>query len=356
MVVNRIGSLAKNVKLKFALYVTGLILCPRRKTCVEIGKMLTQSHDSINRTLQAQSLLPRISLFLKDLIYKLSMKRLGWLIIDDTLINKLYAKYIEGIEKHFDSSDKSYRQGFSAVVLAWTNGKKTIPLDFEFWFSKELVGAERYRKKIQIAQFLIKKVIESEIEFKGVILDGLYASRDMIKFLNNLGIIFEMRMHSNRVITLPDGKKIALKDLTLLRMTRNQHSKTIRALWHGIELYFTSELRIDKTGKKSIVFIVSNWEAKSSEHVRIYSLRWAIEMFFRAGKQYLGLQHCTARSIEKQKLHIFFIFYSYAFLQVNIDKKKFINVESIIKYFRDLKPSLLIKQISAFNQNFTSFA
>lgn len=86
--------------------------------------------------------------------------------------------------------------GYAIVVLAWTNGKTTIPLDFEFWFSKDVVSPDNYFTKIQLAKKLIERIIEV-IEVKGVLLDGLYASEDMMQFLNNLGVRFEMRMHSN---------------------------------------------------------------------------------------------------------------------------------------------------------------
>lgn len=355
MVVNSIGAIAEKVKSKLVQYITGLILCAKKKSCTQMAKELDQSHDSLNRALSAEELLFCIPQALKSLIHRLSVKKKGWLIIDDTLISKLYAKYIEGVDDHFDSSIKRCIRGFSAVVIAWTNGKTTIPLDFEFWFNKEIVTPEQYLTKIQIAQILIKKMIGS-IEFKGVILDGLYASNDMIKFLNSVGIRFEMRMHSNRIIVLEDGTKMALKKLPLLWMRRNQKSKTIRGFWRGIELYFTAESRVDKNGEKSVVFIVSNWEAQSSEHVRIYGMRWAIEMLFRTGKQSLGLQHCTARSLEKQKLHIYYVLYSYAFLQSKIDKKRLSNVESVINYFQDSNLSRFIGELLAFNQNFECFA
>ena len=193
------------------------------------------------------------------LITQLSAHKNGWLIIDDTLIAKIYAKLIEGIEKHFDSSTKRYMHGYAIVVLAWTNGKTTIPLDFEFWFSK---------------------------------------SEGMVKFLNHLDVRFEMRMHSNRVIASSDGHKSPLRKNLLFKMFRNQHSKTVQANWKGIKLYFTAELRINKNGEKSIVFLVSNWDASSNAHVKTYALRWYIEMLFRTSKQYLELQHCSSRSFE----------------------------------------------------------
>ena len=231
------------------------------------------------------------------LITQFSAHKNGWLIIDDTLIAKIYAKLIEGIEKHFDSSTRRYMHGYTIVVLAWTNGKTTVPLDFEFWFSKDVVSPDNYFTKIQLAKKLIERIIEV-IEVKGVLLDGLYASEDMMQFLNHLDVRFEMRMNSNRVIASSDGHKSPLRKNLLFKMFRNQHSKTVQSNWKGIKLYFTAGLRINKNGEKSIVFLVSNWDASSNAHVKTYALRWYIEMLFRTSKQYLELQHCSSRSFE----------------------------------------------------------
>jgi len=355
MIVSSVKRISQNVKNKVVQYITGLIVAPKKKSCTEMAKALSISHDFLTRALDDEDLLVCIPYAFIELVKQYSIKKKGWLIIDDTLIAKIFAKSIEGIESHFDSSTRRNLHGYSAVVLAWTNGKITIPLDFEFWFSKDLVQPDAYFTKIQIAQSLIKKIIEV-IEIKGILLDGLYASKEMIRFLNKSQIRFEMRMHSNRVITLPNNEKVKLKNTRHLKMYKNQHAKTIRAIWKDIQLYFTAELRKDKHGKKSIVFIVSNWDAPSSQHVKTYAMRWPIEMIFRTSKQYLGLQHCMSRSIEKQKNHIYFVFFCYTFLQQYVDRKTFKSVEDVIKHLLELKPFRLAKRIASFTQIFDCFA
>lgn len=355
MTLKSVERLSQSVKNKFIQYVTGLIVAPKKKTCTEMAKMLSVSHDVLNRALDNEDLLLCIPKAFIELVIQLSVRTKGWLIIDDTLIAKIYAKLIEGVESHFDSSTRRNLHGYSTVVLAWTNGKITIPLDFEFWFSKDLVQPDTYLTKIQIAQNLIKKIIEC-IEVKGVLLDGLYASEEMINFLNTLGIRFEMRMHSNRIITLSNGEKVKLRNTQSLKMNRNQHSKTICAIWKDMKLYFTAELRINKHGEKSIVFIVSNWETSSNEHIKTYAMRWPIEMIFRTSKQYLGLQHCISRSLEKQKLHIYSVLFCYTFLQHYVDRKMFQSVEDVIKHFLKLKVFSLTKRIDSFIQIFGCFA
>lgn len=128
-------------------------------------------------------------------------------------------------------------------------------------------------------------------------------------------------------------------------MFRNQHSKTIQASWKGINLNFTAELRINKNGEKGIVFFV---EALSNVHVKTYALCWRIEMMFRTCKQYLGLQHCSSRGFESQKLHVLLVLFCYTFLQYYIDWRLFKNVEDLIKHLLKVKNYTLTKRITSF--------
>ena len=350
-----VRSEAEKVKNLIQNYAAGLIITQTKKTCPEIAKSLSQNHDSVYKTLKSQDLLlPIFPKLLIDMVRHFSSFRKGWLVIDDTLIAKLFAKFIEGLDLHYNSAIGRCEKGLCAVTIAWTDGKITIPLDFEFWLSKDILDKD-YLTKIQLAQILIKKLIET-IEFEGVILDGLYASAEMIKFLNELNIKFEMRMHSNRIITTRNGRKIKLSNLRELKMRRNERSRSMLAQWKGINLYFTAELRIDKNGEKSIVYIVSNWEAPSKVHVATYAMRWVTEKFYRTSKQSLGLRDSGTRAIRKQKVHIYSIFYAYAFLQVKKEQIGALNVEEVIKYYQDAKPRQIQLDLEAFSQIFEASA
>lgn len=354
-IVTSIAENIKSAKQHIEKYAAGLILTPTKKNCTQMAAQLSETHDSIYKTLQKEKLLlPIFPELLIDIVCKFSATRKGWLIIDDTLITKSFAEFLEGAERHFNTAIGRSERGLSVVTISWSDGEITIPLSFEFWVSKDLLG-EQYRTKIELAKTLISSMI-GVIEFEGVIMDGLYASKEMMLFLNDLNINFDMRMASNRVITLDNGKKTKLRDLSALKMSRNERSKTIFSNWNGIEVYLTAELRINKRGEKSVVFIVSNWKALPKKHVQVYAIRWKTEMFYRTSKQYLGLQQCSSRAIEKQKVHIYNIFYAYAFLSIERERAGFCCVEDVIKHYQELKPKCVIQSFRAFGQFFEKSA
>lgn len=49
---------------------------------------------------------------------------------DDTFIEKPYTKKIECVYWQFSSKNKGFIKGISLTVLAWTDGKQTIPIRF----------------------------------------------------------------------------------------------------------------------------------------------------------------------------------------------------------------------------------
>ena len=47
----------------------------------------------------------------------------GWLSIDDCLIEKPFAKEIEGVYWQYSSKLNDYAKGLNITVLTWSNGK-----------------------------------------------------------------------------------------------------------------------------------------------------------------------------------------------------------------------------------------
>ncbi|MBA3752218.1 transposase, partial [Candidatus Dependentiae bacterium] len=273
----------------------------------------------------------------------------GFFVIDDSVVGKQFSKSIEGTSEVFDTITNKSCLGLSLITLAWTNGSETIPIVYALWYNKD-VAKEQYKTKITLAQELILS-IPSSINAQGLIFDGLYATKEMMDFLGKKNIRFVARAATNRVVE-SEGIKRALKQHPALKLHRNEHSRTIKAEWHGLMLYYTVEKRKDKKGEISIVFLVSNFPASSKEYIRIYKRRWGIEMFHRTAKQSLGLKDCQSTKLDMQKVRLCNLFYIYAFLQYQKKLRKASSVESVIHSVQMLKAEELMVALVAFNQIF----
>jgi hypothetical protein len=361
MFTKNIGSINKStyknrLKWHFLEYSIGIIHNLSNKNCVQIGSSVGVCHDQINKVLNSSDeLLPEVKGTINILIKDLAKDEKGWLIFDDTLMKKPFAKAIEGVNYHYDTQSRSLKKSLSIVACVWDNSKVTIPIDAELYDKQKTSGSKKHTK-LDLVKLIVERIYD-KTTCKGLLLDALYASRDMIKFFTRKKIKFVMRIPSNRLIQVPGSEKaVKLRDVPGLKLRKNERSRTMCASWHGIPLFFTVEKRIKKNGEKVLVYLVSNWEAPSKEVVQTYKRRWAIEKFFRTAKQSLGLQDCSARSINKQRMHIGMVFYSYAFLQWEGLKKKVPNSESAIKDFRSLKFDECISRIQVFSRNFEALA
>ncbi len=313
-----------NIERQLIYPVALLLSTSARKSCEAMAVIANVSGDKLCRILKEKTVT------MHDLL-NLAKKALAgkkYLIIDDTIIKKIYANIIEGACDNYDSSDGSIYRSLCSITAVLTDGKTVIPIDQALWLSAEF-AQDSYKKKWEIAHELIAR-IRTEIPIHMLIADGLYATENMLTHCLRLGIYFEMRFHSNRIIEYK-GTKGAIRELRDLELKGRRSTRTRLGIWKGMALYFTAVKRTSKTGNITRVYQVSNFKTSAREHAQIYGFRWGIEKFFRTAKQHLGLNHCQAQSRIAQENHIMNVFFSYALLQ--IEKKKFSlkNVEAALK-------------------------
>ena len=341
----------KSVKKSFEYYTFGLLKCLVKKTCTEMAISLSVNHDSIYRFLNSKISFEEVftSIMINVVAYY-SRENSGFFIVDDTAIPKIFSRVMTGVGLVYDSCLGRPNKGYSIVVLAWSNGKIVLPIAFQFWFPKDVVDEKDQRKKSKISQDLLIKY-GKKVLHNFVLLDGLYCSANMINFLNEMLFKFEMRIARNRIVTI-NGKTCRIDTHPELRLSRNARSKTVKGHWQGIELYFTADKRINKNNEYEIVFQASNMNIPSEEHVNNYKMRWGIEKMFRTSKQKLGLGDCQSRSIEKQRGHIYAVFYVFALTQILKNKNHLDCSEDVIKQLRSAKANALPQSILALNQIF----
>lgn len=193
------------------------------------------------------------------------------LIIDDTLISKMYSEVIEGTSDNYDSSNNRTYRSLCSITAMLTNGKYALPLDTKMWISRE-IAQDQYKTKLELAQELIL-CVKCAVAIKSVIMDGLYCHEPMIKWLNDHGLSFEMRFHSNRTISYKEEKSVPVRDCKYLRLNGRHNTRTIAAYWKGIPLYITAVKRECKTGKYITTYQVSNYRMQARQHKRIYGYR-----------------------------------------------------------------------------------
>lgn len=327
------------------IYPIALLLSTGKRTCESMGQQAGLSGDKMLRMLD-----DNVTVEEKCAVVNEFFKG-KWLdvLIDDVLIQKMYAKFIEGLSFQRDSSTHTSSQALCTVVIMVGDGEYYIPVTHKFWVSKEIMGSA-YQTKHEIAKELLRSIIK-HCNIRIVIADALYATVEFMKELNQLKLRFEMKMHSNRVVTLQSGEEVAIREAFKGKL-KGRRWRTIPVMWKGLTLFLTACKRYNKHGECKIIYQVSNYHATASTHFHAYKRRWHIEKFFRTSKQSLGLKECQSRSLIRQAHHIDNVFIAYTILQMERRKYKLETPEAALRLIKKRGVNYLNSYLAAPNQIF----
>jgi Transposase DDE domain len=336
-VIKKSEKIIAHISSKTSIYIFSLLLTTERKNYTSMARSCHKTYGEIYvKNDVVPDYIDYNEKMLISIVHKLSSKEVpGKLIIDFTMIVKAYSSQIQNTTYDRDGCLKYVMKGLSIGVAAWTNGTVTIPLTFKNWFRKK-DAPETYKKKAIIAQEIITE-LRTIIPFDELLLDGDFASFEMLKFYTSNGFKFTVRIPRNRKITTDDGEESQLQFHSSLQLKKNEKYKTVQASIKGLSLFFTAHKRNGNNNKKEVVFIVSNVNRVPRTCVESYSIRSNVEKFFRTAKQSLGLTDCQSTDAGKQRMHITAVMNAYARLQLVKFYKGKQCVEEIIHILRRQK-------------------
>jgi len=352
------AKVAQKCRLGFATLVAGLMVLPKGHTLTGIAAAFgLQSHDSLRRALLDETWPPKtLMMALVQCLSPLFSVWLGlgpgYLIVDDVLLPKPFSRMMESAYYLYDYGRGRKSWCVCLVVLAWSNGFITVPLGFALWHQKGspyyLAHPDReYQDKRALAKGLIQQVLEAKVPFAYVVFDSWYASRGFLRWVAvEKGLSFVTALcYTTKVRWL-----IAPAD-------RQRGSRGGRPPWYVTEAcgdlvprigwpYFSPDeslglrakavrvnLRgVSKAGEADLTLVVipnyrqdrPEWAQKEPKQFRHrhkylltnvpdwsvreviqgYQSRWAVEVFFRDLKQFLGLGACQARLVSPMERHV----------------------------------------------------
>lgn len=321
----------ENTSLDYPLLT---ILSIGKRSFESMGNLIKKSGDTIKRLLR-----PSDENFAR--IYKIAKQVFHGkteliLIIDDTLIKKIFSRLMQGSGWFYDTKICRRILGYKLLAVSITDGRVTIPIDCSFLFSRELLDGS-LQSKDALVKAMVQKVFALFPDKQFIITaDGAFATESFLEWCIQNGYKAEVRMHSNRVVQY-NGQNVAIREIKELRPKGRKMARTIVAQWHKLDLRITAHRRIDKHGEESIVFQAATYYAKPSQHVKNYKMRWGIEKFFRTAKQHLGLQECFSRKMATQMNHVSAVFLAYSLVQLEMKNKRLLNSETAIRALKKKK-------------------
>lgn len=320
-----------------------LIMSTVKRSFSALGRLIDKSGDAIARSLVEASI--NFGNVQKIAVTAFKDRKTVFLSIDDTLIKKFFSRFMEGSGYFFDSKLGRRIMAYKLMAGMVTDGRYAFPFTGDFLFPKELAKDAKQRK---LALFkAIVRLAQELFPHKNIIVvaDGAFATVEILTWLIENNIKFEIRLARNRKI-IYNGTRLRVDEIKGFTPKGRQMARTIKAFWRNLDLFISAERRIDKYGNESIVYLASNYKALPSMHVKNYKKRWPIEKFFRTSKQHLGLQECFSTKMETQKNHIASVFLAYAIVQLEMKKRRLKKPEEAIRALKKQNCNDLTSRLS----------
>lgn len=293
------------------------------------------------------------------------------LVADDSDLPKTGLR-IEGIGKIFSHVHQKCILGFKALVLCWNDGKSQFMLDASLHGEKGKVeGREQgltadQRKKrffrdrepdshtarrkeeyfmskgIKLIE-MVRDAIRKKVPFEYLLVDSRFTNTALVDFVCKCRKKFHLpgmaRMSKTKYHTVEWGDVNArslierLRKKKAVRYSRRYrcHHATVKATpgKRPVRLFFCR--RGKREGWK--ILLTTDLKLDFMRAYEIYSMRWAIEVFFSDSKRLPDLAGCSARDFSSQIAHISLVMIRYNLLS---SMKRSLDYETIGALFRDV--------------------
>lgn len=293
-------------KCSLKLYTNFLIANHNRYSGVELAKSVQDKdicHDAVSRWLTKANFTP--SDLWKQVKPLVNIKT-GYLIGDDTLLNKKYSHKNELAKLQYSGDEHKLTKGICLINLLWTNSQEYIPVDYRV-YKKE----NDDKTKNDHFQEMLKKTHKRGFSPLYVLIDSWYASLSNLKLISRkYSWHFICNFKSNRQVSLGQDIYLALADLPLA-------NKQVRKVWlKGYGYVLVCKL-VDTNGDISYLATDDLTLTDYDAFIGHSQNRWKIEEFHRGLKQTTGIEKCYSVKAASQQTHIFASFVAFVRLEAN---------------------------------------
>ena len=282
---------ANAVKCRDTDYIDFLIASPRYFSCTEAARVQPESdqapaHDAFTRLLQRIEPDPEtLWTEARPMVHKTG----GILVIDDSTLDKHYARKIELVTRHWSGKHRKVVWGINLITTVWTDGDRTVPVDYRVYEK-----ANKLTKNDHFLAMLNTAAIRG-FKPKCVAFDSWYASLVNLKAVRDHGWIFLTQLKSNRKVDLDRQGYRAVSETaiaatgTIVHLEGFGSVRVFRVVSKDgdVEHWVTNDLTMDELTRLAYA-----------------EQAWAIENYHRGLKQCCGVERSQVRSSRAQRNHI----------------------------------------------------
>lgn len=259
------------------------------------------------------------------------------LIIDDSTFNRNRSKNVELLARCHDhsSNNPTYYKGFRMLTLGWSDGATFLPLDFSLLSSlksminginkdidKRCSGYKSREEALQSAPnqipSMISQALSKGIAASYVLMDSWFTQPPLIQDILSQGLDVIGRIKKNKQYYFFNGNRLTLKELYSKATPVQGEKNVLRAITATITNNITVKIVFVRHRRKKnewIAILSTDCTLPAEEIIRIYRIRWDIEVFFKTTKSFLRLQkEFQGRSYDMLISHTTIVFTRYIIL------------------------------------------
>jgi len=286
-------------KLDYCQY---LLSSPINYTVTNLADHLDSiSHDRINRYLRGEKLTPR--LLWDNVKSLLHPSENGYLLFDDTVLDKRYSTSIELTRRQYSGNEHRVVRGIGLISCVYVNGETG-----QFW----VIDYRLYdpdgdaQSKLDHVVAMLEGVVHSkQLPFSTVLMDSWYATQALMARIDQLNKVYYCPLKVNRRVDDSGGQQVYQRidelDWTSQELDQGKLIK-IRGFPKDKKVKL---FRVTVSTNRTEFVATNDLSQASTDAVQDEcGIRWKIEEFHRELKQLTGLEACQCRKARIQRNHI----------------------------------------------------
>lgn len=273
-------------------YINFLVASPRDATATEAARVHPASrppaHDSFTRLLH--HLEPDPATLWQEAA-PLVDRGTGILVIDDSTLDKPYAKKIDLVTRHWSGKQHAVVRGINLITLLWTDGDRLVPCD---WRVYDTAHDGMTKNEHFLAMLLTAR--QRGFTPACVAFDSWYASIDNLRLIRDQGWRGLTRLKRNRrVSSREDRRNRAMDQWEIAETGTEMHLEGYG--WVRI-------FRLVATNGDTEYWTTNDLAMHELARLKYAEMAWGIEEYHRGLKQECHVERAQVRAARAQRNHI----------------------------------------------------
>lgn len=259
------------------------------------------SHDAANRYLAGDQIRPH--LVWENVKGQVEQTLEGFLVFDDTVIDKNFSQAIELVRKQYSGNAHEVIKGIGVVTCVYVN-----PILDKFWIIDYRIYDPEGDGKTKLEhahEMLMNCVYQKRLAFWAVLMDSWYATKEMMLSIDGLHKIFYCPLKDNRQVDDSGGAQ-PYRRVDSLTWSESEKAQGKLVKIKGFPGAYKVKLFRVVLSTQRTDYVVTNDLAQDNTQVvqEVCGLRWKIEQFHRETKQLTGIEGCQCRKARLVRNHI----------------------------------------------------